>query len=82
MRFRRWKKVSDEDYKRRCLENIRDNVRDYPDLFRQLLERDVITITCYCGKHKTFCHRYMLADYVLPRCANYFGLSYHYMGER
>ena len=82
MRFRKWDKVSDQQYKDRYLESLRDNFRDYPDLFRDLLEREVVTITCYCGKHKRFCHRYMLAEYVLPRCATYFGLSYRYMGER
>lgn len=82
MRFRNWDKVSDEAYKQHYLESLRENFDNNRDLFRELLERDVITITCYCGKHKRFCHRYMLAEYVLPRCANYFGLAYRYRGER
>ena len=82
MRYRKWDKVSDLQYKQRYLESLRGNFDKNRDVFRELLARDVITITCYCGKHKTFCHRYMLAKYVLARCANYFGLEYSYLGER
>ncbi|MEM9955253.1 MAG: hypothetical protein AAF846_26840 [Chloroflexota bacterium] len=82
MRFRNWARVSDEEYTDRYLESLRENFAKNREVFRELLERDVITITCYCGKHNRFCHRYLLAEYVLARCATYFGLSYRYMGER
>jgi hypothetical protein len=50
-------------------------------LFRELLEREVVTLTCYCGKDQTYCHRFILACYVLPRCADYFGIPYRCAGE-
>lgn len=81
-RFRSYPKVSDEAYRRRYLEGLRMNFAAHQDMFRELLERDTLTLTCYCAKHKSFCHRYILARYVLPRCARYFGIDYIYRGER
>ncbi|MEL6406448.1 MAG: hypothetical protein AAFR81_18915 [Chloroflexota bacterium] len=81
-RFKNYCKVSDSEYRQRYLSMLRGHFDGNRDMFLELLQRHEITITCYCGKHKSFCHRYLLASYVLPRCASYFKLDYTYMGER
>ena len=81
-RFRRYAPVDDATYRRRYLERLRAHFKAQPDLFRELLERETVTLTCYCGKDNPYCHRFILVSYVLPRCAAYFDIPYHYAGER
>ncbi|MEO1666755.1 MAG: hypothetical protein AAFU54_19105 [Chloroflexota bacterium] len=81
-RFKDYSPIDDDAYREGYLQLIRSRFRANQTLFRTLLERDEITVTCYCGKDKHYCHRFIIARHILPKCAEYFGIDYHYAGER
>ena len=45
---------------------------DYKDGWERLLEADWVVLVCYCTPH-TFCHRYLLAEYLVKLGAEYKG---------
>ncbi len=81
-RFQDFTSINDEQYRERYLELIRGRFLPNWQHFRDLLERDEVTITCFCGKDKAYCHRHIIVNSILPGCAKRFGISYHYAGER
>lgn len=81
-RFKHFTPINDEDYRERYLDLIRGRFLSNKPHFRALLKREEITITCYCGKDKHYCHRFIIATHILPKCAEHFGIPYHYAGER
>jgi uncharacterized protein YeaO (DUF488 family) len=72
--------LSEAEYTEQYLELLRQRFSTNREAFRQLVQRESITLQCYCGKGK-FCHRRILAEYVLPKLAAYYGIEYQYAGE-
>jgi Active DUF488-N3 subclade len=81
-RFKQFKPINDKEYQEQYIKLIQDRYLPNQNLFRALLERDEITITCFCGKDKQYCHRFIIVNYILPKCAEHFGIPYSYKGER
>jgi len=81
-RFQHFTPINDEEYREGYLELIRGRFLPNWQHFRDLLKRDEVTITCFCGKDKAYCHRHIIVNSILPGCAKRFGISYHYAGER
>lgn len=81
-RFKRFEPIPDEAYREQYIKLIQNRYVANQTLFRTLLERDEITLTCFCGKDKAYCHRFIIATYILPKCAEHFGIAYRYKGER
>jgi uncharacterized protein YeaO (DUF488 family) len=79
-RFQSWKPLTDAEYTMQYLDLLRSRFRQNPQPFRNLLEREEVILLCYCKAHG-FCHRYILAETVLPKCARYFDLPFDYGGE-
>ncbi len=79
-RFQNWSPLTDAEYTAQYLDLLRGRFRQNPQAFRSLLEREEVILLCYCKAH-AFCHRYILAETVLPKCAQYFDIPYDYGGE-
>ena len=80
-RFAKYKPLSDAEYTEQYLELLRERFINNDETFHQLVQRKSVTLQCYCGKGK-FCHRRILAEYVLPKLAAYYGIEYQYAGEQ
>jgi uncharacterized protein YeaO (DUF488 family) len=80
-RFAKYTALSKAEYTEQYLELLRQRFSTNREAFRQLMQRKSITLQCYCGKGK-FCHRCILAEYVLPKLAAYYGIEYQYAGEQ
>lgn len=74
-RLQAYLSVDDEAYRERYLKQLRAHFKVQPGLLRELLERETVMLTCYCGSDKNYCHRFILATHVLPRCATHFDIS-------
>jgi|GEM_PF-2975237 len=81
-RFKDFTPINHDQYRERYLELVRGRFLSNEAHFRALLERDEITITCFCGKDKAYCHRHIIVKDILPGCAKHFGIAYRYAGER
>lgn len=81
-RFSRFQPIDDDTYRHQYLALIRGRFLPNKAHFQALLLEDEITITCYCSKDKTYCHRFIIAHSILPQCAVYFGIAYFNAGER
>ena len=73
--------LSEAEYTEQYLALLRQRFSANREAFHQLVQRESITLQCYCGRD-TFCHRRILAEYVLPKLAAYYGIEYHYAGEQ
>jgi len=77
---RKYKPLNEAQYTEQYLELLRERFIENDEAFHQLVQRESITLQCYCGKGE-FCHRRILAEYVLPKLAAYYGIDYQYTGE-
>jgi uncharacterized protein YeaO (DUF488 family) len=77
----KYKPLNEAQYTEQYLELLRERFIKNDEAFHQLVQRESITLQCYCGKDK-FCHRRILAEYVLPKLAAYYGIEYQYTGEQ
>ena len=77
----KYKPLSEAEYTEQYLELLRQRFINNDEAFHQLVQRESITLQCYCGRSK-FCHRRILAEYVLPKLAAYYGIEYQYTGEQ
>ena len=73
--------LSEAEYTEQYLELLRERFIENDEAFYQLVQRKSVTLQCYCGRGK-FCHRRILAEYVLPKLAAYYGIEYQYTGEQ
>jgi uncharacterized protein YeaO (DUF488 family) len=80
-RFAKYKPLIEAEYTEQYLELLRERFSANREAFHQLVQRESITLQCYCGRDK-FCHRRILAEYVLPKLAAYYGIEYNYAGEQ
>ena len=76
----KYKPLNEAQYTEQYLELLRERFIENDEAFHQLVQRESITLQCYCGKGE-FCHRRILAEYVLPKLAAYYGIDYQYTGE-
>ncbi len=79
-RFAKYKPLSEAEYTEQYLELLRERFIKNDEAFHHLVQRESVTLQCYCGRGK-FCHRRILAEYVLPKLAAYYGIEYQYAGE-
>jgi uncharacterized protein YeaO (DUF488 family) len=77
----KYKSLSEAEYTEQYLALLRERFINNDEVFHELVQRESITLQCYCGRGK-FCHRRILAEYVLPKLAAYYGIEYHYTGEQ
>ena len=77
----KYQPLSEAEYTEQYLALLRERFIENDEAFYKLVQRESVTLQCYCGKGK-FCHRRILAEYVLPKLAAYYGIEYHYAGEQ
>jgi uncharacterized protein YeaO (DUF488 family) len=65
-----------KEYIDKYMKILRTTAKTRPHKWNDLLNKDEITLVCYCKKGKKFCHRYILAK-VLDKMDNV-----EYVGER
>lgn len=75
----RYNGLSDQDYKDRFTNLMRQRYRQDPYLFDELLGRDKIALACFCGGDKP-CHRYLVED-MMSKVAKSRNINYEYKGE-
>lgn len=78
-RFNNYRALSEADYTTQYLDLLRTRYRANRRAFEQLLAQDW-TMQCYCTPG-AFCHRRIVAEYVLPRIAQQIEVAYTYAGE-
>lgn len=66
--------ISWGQYKDMYRQLMRESYRQHQDIWNEVLNRDEVTLVCFCGPG-TDCHRYLLAEYMVK-------LGVAYMGER
>jgi hypothetical protein len=80
-RFSKFTPIDDATYRKQTISLIRARFVANKSHFHELLTRDETPLTCYCGKAKTYCHRFIIASHILPKCAVYFGIPFLNAGE-
>ena len=64
--------MSEEEYTRLYHELMVESWRKYNKAWRDLLALNEATLVCFCKKN-TFCHRYLLAQYLVKCGVEYIG---------
>lgn len=67
------------EYKTRYTAKMRGSWHTCNDVWRELLEKDEVTIGCYC-KSGDFCHRLLLRDLLEKVCESQ-NIEFEYCGE-
>ena len=67
-------KISFDEYREMYRKRMRESYQQHKKIWQDILTRKEVTLVCFC-KSGTFCHRYLLAEYLSK-------LGAEYMGER
>ena len=65
-------KITWNEYQKMYRELMRNSYRQHRDTWDNILNRDEVTLVCFC-KSDSFCHRYLVADYLVKLGAGYLG---------
>lgn len=66
------RKISDEEYIKKYVTLMRESLKEHPQKWKNLINRERIVLTCYCEEGK-FCHRVLLAKMLEKSGAKYMG---------
>ncbi len=78
MRFKA-KPLSPEAYTERYLALMRKRYSQDPEGFIGIFTHSIITLQCYC--RGSFCHRFIVAEHILPAIANKLHICYNYSDD-
>ena len=79
-RFNAYAPLTDAEYIEQYKSLLRTRYARNKQLFLDILQRDEVTLLCFCGKGK-FCHRHLAAD-ILKQIADAHHIECELCGER
>lgn len=64
--------LSDEEYTNKYVELMKKSLKENPEKWKNLMNKEKVVLTCYCKEGK-FCHRILLAKMLEKSGAKYMG---------